>query len=197
MLENLLEKWKFQAPPDCMALLFQELVDAVSKGIQPVLLSKLRDAVEDLFSSTFLLDLDWKSYKNGLSDNDATLHIVSVGPFFAELWGNLDNKEASICIRLGSLLTSMRSDEKAAATWLSPALRLLARLYLCIDSNLDAIDGVLGCPLQMFPSAWLAEVKSLASTQQELIVECLFHAITWLRELVAAFAPHASTLLSR
>eukprot|EP00803_Ostreobium_quekettii_P001416 evm.model.scf_1341EXC.1 EVM.evm.TU.scf_1341EXC.1 scf_1341EXC:3500-11764(+) len=192
-VEDLFETWKYRAPVHCLALLFEELAHALEDGLllpKTALLS-LQNTVEELFSSTFLMDLDWDTHDKGLPHEMSNVDLCGIGTFDSELWLNLDGSKSSICVKMCSMLASVDSQERSAVAWLCPALRLLSRLQICQEGNLDGIDGVLGCPLQMVPLEWAINVGCLACAQQELVVNCLFFGIAWLREVVAAFGPHS------
>eukprot|EP00899_Mesostigma_viride_P005633 jgi/Mesvir1/15070/Mv14717-RA.1 len=114
-------------------------------------------------------------------------------------WYNLDGEEAPVKLALFDMLASGTKDRRDSALWMAPALRLLAEASMREHAGeaepLEGMDALLGCPLQLVDKAAVTEGRwdGLGAGQQRVVVQALFFAVNWMRELLNAFSSQLVT----
>lgn len=71
---------------------------------------------------------------------------------------------------------------------MNPLFRLIRILRLKLhNGNLDSVDALLGCPVNMPKPEVIKNFESLGTLEQKLVCTSLFYCINWFRELINAF----------
>lgn len=71
----------------------------------------------------------------------------------------------------------------------SNALMSMFRLVRGLErEDLSEIDALLGCPLVMPSRKTIDEFDMLSPEQQNVVVDSLFHAVNWFREVINCFS---------
>lgn len=71
----------------------------------------------------------------------------------------------------------------------SNALMSMFRLVRGLErEDLSEIDALLGCPLVMPSRKTIDEFDMLSPEQQIVVVDSLFHAVNWFREVINCFS---------
>lgn len=71
----------------------------------------------------------------------------------------------------------------------SHALMSMFRLVRGLErEDLSEIDALLGCPLVMPSHKTIDEFDMLSPEQQNVVVDSLFHAVNWFREVINCFS---------
>lgn len=71
----------------------------------------------------------------------------------------------------------------------SNALTSMFRLVRGLErEDLSEIDALLGCPLVMPTRKTIDEFEMLSPEQQSIVVNTLFHAVNWFREVINCFS---------
>lgn len=71
----------------------------------------------------------------------------------------------------------------------SNALMSMFRLVRGLErEDLSEIDALLGCPLVMPSCKTIDEFEILSPEQQNIVINTLFHAINWFREVINCFS---------
>ncbi|WIA09029.1 hypothetical protein OEZ85_008443 [Tetradesmus obliquus] len=162
------------------------------------MLEWLSEKLQDLLNSMFFAD-----YCQGVPDTqDAQQADAHTPPqpdiqlddsnIKGQLWFNLDSAFSPIYIQILPLAASKDPLRRAAPAWMPSALRLLAAALQQLSAgDLNNIDALLGCPLAMPDARMFTDGRweALPLPSKACMLTCLLHAICWLREVVAVFAP--------
>ncbi|KAK9810299.1 hypothetical protein WJX72_008290 [[Myrmecia] bisecta] len=173
--------------PSSFALLCDELAIAVSEGqlAKPTLKwlhNIIAPIVEDGCGVLKAGELDSAS---------ATTQVPGGGTMEGQALLGLDGS-ADIVF---PALPRLASTNKFERGWLEYACSSLHLLQAVVQQrhsgSLRDIDALLGCPLHLLQPPMLAmpAFLALAPARQDLVCHLLFYAISWLRELISAFAP--------
>ena len=76
-----------------------------------------------------------------------------------------------------------------ALLYLPALLRLALALLVNHAGNLEDLDSMLGCPLELFPTELTEEAtfSDLPASHRQAMLLCLFYADSWVRELLNGF----------
>lgn len=160
--------------PGCQAFLLDELNHAIQQNLLPTQTTQIAsDLFSELLEREFLAD-----YAPSESHTKRIRNIETSFQF------NLDGRDAALCLQLVDIVTS---SEPQILQSLCPLIRLVSTCESAISGNLDGIDAVLGCPLQLVEQRSIDQMEHLTPEEVNWISLTYDHAINWCRELVNVF----------
>ncbi|CAH1783101.1 unnamed protein product [Owenia fusiformis] len=176
--------------PETSALFMDELACIVEQGnLDTKVETWISENVISDFQDDYVVDIDkspntrnslleWESLL-GLDDEEEGGIAINLLPLLMQ---NMKQKQ--------TLTNHSKSKQRLVSpAGLAPHFRLLR---VCEqkqrNGNLEEIDALLGCPVNMFKMEILSKVESLSSTEKELICSSMFYLVNWFREVVNAFA---------
>ena len=155
--------------------------DAAGKAtIAAELLELISDRITGDFETDFLTDMSEPA--------EAAEHGLVSQPLL-----NLDGKDASIAVNLLPILHG-RETSAARRRGLSALSGTFQLLRLCeaatsdTGDDLEGVDAVLGCPINLCAPDAVANFDQLPDETRETVCLALFYAVDWIRELINAFA---------
>ena len=164
-------------------MMLDELQRAISSDQFPVAITKwVNDHMREWLTEVFVSDI---------GEGDEVQHFCD-GSLQASLHFNLDGDDGVIYIPILRLAAAADLHERDKLLFLCPLLRLLAACEMQLHENLDAVDALLGCPVQLFDFEALESPENLTPEQRRVVCDALFYAINWTRELCNSFANCAS-----
>ncbi|KDR12150.1 Fanconi anemia group D2 protein isoform X3 [Zootermopsis nevadensis] len=109
---------------------------------------------------------------------------------------SLDDCEDAICVNIEGVLKKEKSQmgirtlSDQSLCVMAPLFRLLRSLHFRIATNLDSVDGLLGCSVAMPKNITnlIDDFPELNCDEQIFILDSLFYCINWFREIVSAFS---------
>ncbi|KAF6266710.1 Fanconi anaemia protein FancD2 nuclease-domain-containing protein [Scenedesmus sp. NREL 46B-D3] len=197
MMDQWAELLEQQGPAAAVAADGQQPQEGAAATPKPML-EWLSEKLQDLLNSMFFAD-----YCQGMPDTQDEQQAGAHTPpqpdiqlddsnIKGQLWFNLDSAFSPIYIQVLPLAASRDPLKRAAPAWMPSALRLLAAVLQQLSAgDLNNIDALLGCPLAM-PAARMftdGRWEGLPLPSKVCVLTSLLHAICWLREVVAVFAP--------
>ncbi|GIM07084.1 hypothetical protein Vretimale_11313, partial [Volvox reticuliferus] len=115
--------------------------------------------------------------------------------FRCSAWLNVDEQETSVAINLWPLAASSAIADRDVLVWMTPCLSLVCLVSRIVFGDLQDVDGLLGCPLVMFPMELLQDdegvnhLHELPPTVSAAVLTCLQAASSWLKEIINCFTP--------
>ncbi|GLI59881.1 hypothetical protein VaNZ11_001796, partial [Volvox africanus] len=116
-------------------------------------------------------------------------------PFSCSVWLNVDEQETSVAINLWPLAASSAITDRDVLVWMAPCLSLVCLVSRIVFGDLQDVDGLLGCPLVMFPMELLQDdeginhLHELPPVVSAAVLTCLQAASSWLKEIINCFSP--------
>ncbi|PRW44427.1 Fanconi anemia group D2-like protein [Chlorella sorokiniana] len=175
--------------PDAFGFLCDELSRSVQRN---AIGRRLVDDVHGMLSAhledTFFCFL---GEQQRLEPGDAAAQ-VGAHKLSSELWWNLDGSNTPVALKLLPLLAEELAPGSSSAPLLSlfSTIRLSAALEARKSGGLEAIEALLGCPLNLFEMV-LADPRQfsgLAGEHRRAVLLGLWYALNWCRELANCFA---------
>eukprot|EP00884_Botryococcus_braunii_P009711 jgi/Botrbrau1/18741/Bobra.0386s0064.1 len=173
-------------PESTLGVLCDELADLLEDN-PSCLTSHVSEYLEsnllDFLSSTLLVDLEGGK----VADQDALQGAIELPN--AVLF-NLIDDSAQVALGLLMLLTSTTPASRRKLAYMGPGMRLLGHLQKAKYGNLEPINVTLGCPIHLCDTAVMdsSSFASLPQSQKIIVVQSVYYAVTWMREVINAFS---------
>lgn len=126
-----------------------------------------------------------------LAEFDSTYLAVPMDDSDDSVWMGLE-EEANSVINIYPMACG-DTQQQANLMLLQPLCRLLQACELAQNDSASEIEGLLELPLRMCSMEDYEQIALCEESTKQHICTSLFHAINWIKELVNAFAPIAST----
>ncbi|GIL52987.1 hypothetical protein Vafri_8561, partial [Volvox africanus] len=115
----------------------------------------------ELLESALVVDLPLVAAPAPGQEGDGGSREVRVAgcavPFSCSVWLNVDEQETSVAINLWPLAASSAIADRDVLVWMAPCLSLVCLVSRIVFGDLQDVDGLLGCPLVMFPMELLQD----------------------------------------
>lgn len=96
--------------------------------------------------------------------------------------------DINICCLIPTYRNAFLCMDRASLAWMGPCFKLFMDLQQQTIGDLSDVDGLLGCPVALFPPEVVDTFVDYPCKTRELFVAAVFFTISWLRELVGVFA---------